>query len=42
MQKRGGGILDIVLNDKTNLLQLFQLHATLIQDSMGQTLSILV
>jgi hydroxymethylglutaryl-CoA reductase len=30
MQKRGGGILDIVLNDKTNLLpNYYQLHATL-------------
>ena len=37
MQKRGGGILDIVLNDKTNLLpHYFQLHATFdTKDSMG-------
>ena len=37
MQKRGGGILDIVLNDKTNLLpNYFQLHATFdTRDSMG-------
>ncbi|MBP6586947.1 MAG: hydroxymethylglutaryl-CoA reductase, degradative [Flavobacterium sp.] len=37
MQKRGGGILDIVLNDKTNLLpNYFQLHATFdTKDSMG-------
>jgi len=37
MQKRGGGILDIVLNDKTDLLpNYFQLHATFeTKDSMG-------
>jgi len=37
MQKRGGGILDIVLNDKTDLLQnYYQLHATFeTKDSMG-------
>ena len=37
MRKRGGGILDIVLNDKTNLLpNYFQLHATFdTKDSMG-------
>ena len=37
MQKRGGGILDIVLEDKTNLLpNYFQLHATFdTKDSMG-------
>ncbi|CAM3931180.1 hydroxymethylglutaryl-CoA reductase, degradative [Flavobacterium weaverense] len=37
MQKRGGGILDIILNDKTNLLpNYFQLHATFETiDSMG-------
>ena len=37
MQKRGGGILDIQLNDKTNLLDnYFQLHATFeTKDSMG-------
>lgn len=37
MQKRGGGILDIILNDKTNLLpHYFQLHATFeTKDSMG-------
>ncbi|MFB0910340.1 MAG: hydroxymethylglutaryl-CoA reductase, degradative [Flavobacterium sp.] len=37
MQKRGGGILDIVLNDKTNLLpNYYQLHATFeTKDSMG-------
>ncbi|NRT16061.1 hydroxymethylglutaryl-CoA reductase [Flavobacterium sp. 28A] len=37
MQKRGGGILDIKLNDKTNLLpNYFQLHATFeTKDSMG-------
>ena len=37
MQKRGGGILDIVLNDKTDLLpNYFQLHATFETiDSMG-------
>jgi hydroxymethylglutaryl-CoA reductase len=37
MQKRGGGILDIVLQDKTNLLpDYFQLHATFeTKDSMG-------
>ena len=37
MQKRGGGILDIALNDKTNLLpNYFQLHATFdTKDSMG-------
>jgi hydroxymethylglutaryl-CoA reductase len=37
MQKRGGGILDIVLIDKTNLLaNYFQLHATFdTKDSMG-------
>lgn len=37
MQKRGGGILDIVLNDKTHLLpNYFQLHATFeTKDSMG-------
>lgn len=37
MQKRGGGILDIVLNDKTDLLpNYFQLHATFeTMDSMG-------
>ena len=37
MQKRGGGILDIILNDKTNLLpNYFQLHATFeTKDSMG-------
>jgi hydroxymethylglutaryl-CoA reductase len=33
---RGGGILDIVLNDKTNLLpNYFQLHATLIQKKIA-------
>lgn len=37
MQKRGGGILDIELRDKTNLLpNYFQLHATFeTKDSMG-------
>jgi hydroxymethylglutaryl-CoA reductase len=37
MQKRGGGILDIVLKDKTNLLPNYhQLHATFeTKDSMG-------
>ncbi len=37
MQKRGGGILDIRLNDKTNLLEnYFQLHAIFeTKDSMG-------
>ena len=37
MQKRGGGILDIILKDKTNLLpNYFQLHATFdTKDSMG-------
>lgn len=37
MQRRGGGILDIVLKDKTNLLpNYFQLHATFeTKDSMG-------
>jgi hydroxymethylglutaryl-CoA reductase len=37
MQKRGGGILDIVLNDKTNLLpNYYQLHVTFeTKDSMG-------
>lgn len=37
MQKRGGGILDIELKDKTNLLpNYFQLHATFeTKDSMG-------
>ncbi|MFV5687083.1 hydroxymethylglutaryl-CoA reductase, degradative [Flavobacterium sp. ZT3R25] len=37
MQKRGGGILDIVLKDKTDLLSnYFQLHATFeTKDSMG-------
>jgi hydroxymethylglutaryl-CoA reductase len=37
MQKRGGGILDIVLKDKTDLLpDYFQLHATFeTKDSMG-------
>jgi hydroxymethylglutaryl-CoA reductase len=37
MQKRGGGILDIVLKDKTNLLpNYYQLHATFeTKDSMG-------
>jgi hydroxymethylglutaryl-CoA reductase len=37
MQKRGGGILDILLNDKTNLLpNYYQLHATFeTKDSMG-------
>jgi hydroxymethylglutaryl-CoA reductase len=37
MQKRGGGIQDIVLKDKTNLLpNYFQLHATFdTKDSMG-------
>jgi hydroxymethylglutaryl-CoA reductase len=37
MQKRGGGILDIVLKDKTKLiLNYFQLHATFeTKDSMG-------
>jgi hydroxymethylglutaryl-CoA reductase len=37
MQKRGGGILDIVLKDKTNLMpNYFQLHATFdTKDSMG-------
>ena len=37
MQKRGGGILDILLKDKTNLLDnYFQLHATFeTKDSMG-------
>jgi len=37
MQKRGGGILDIVLQDKTNLLpNYYQLHATFeTKDSMG-------
>lgn len=37
MQKRGGGILDIVLKDKSNLLpNYFQLHATFeTKDSMG-------
>jgi hydroxymethylglutaryl-CoA reductase len=37
MQKRGGGILDIILKDKTNLLPNYhQLHATFeTKDSMG-------
>lgn len=37
MQKRGGGILDITLKDKTNLIPgYFQLHATFeTKDSMG-------
>lgn len=37
MQKRGGGILDIVLKDKTNLLpNYYQLHVTFeTKDSMG-------
>ncbi|RZK09782.1 MAG: hydroxymethylglutaryl-CoA reductase, degradative [Flavobacterium sp.] len=37
MQKRGGGIIDIVLNDKTDLLpNYYQLHATFeTKDSMG-------
>ena len=37
MQKRGGGILDIVLNDKTDLLpNYYKLHATFeTKDSMG-------
>ena len=37
MQRRGGGIMDIVLKDKTNLLpNYFQLHATFeTKDSMG-------
>ncbi len=37
MQKRGGGILDIALKDKTNLLpNYYQLHATFdTRDSMG-------
>ncbi|RXR35526.1 hydroxymethylglutaryl-CoA reductase, degradative [Flavobacterium piscinae] len=37
MQKRGGGILDIILNDKTTELEnYFQLHATFeTKDSMG-------
>ena len=37
MQKRGGGILDIILKDKTNLLpNYFQLHTTFdTKDSMG-------
>lgn len=37
MQKRGGGILDIVLKDKTNLLpNYYQIHATFeTKDSMG-------
>ena len=37
MQKRGGGIQDVVLKDKTNLLpNYFQLHATFdTKDSMG-------
>jgi hydroxymethylglutaryl-CoA reductase len=37
MQKRGGGILDIVLKDKTDLLpNYFQIHATFeTKDSMG-------
>ncbi|PRZ26515.1 hydroxymethylglutaryl-CoA reductase, degradative [Flavobacterium granuli] len=37
MQKRGGGILDIILKDKTDLLDnYFQLHATFeTKDSMG-------
>ncbi len=37
MQKRGGGIVDIVLNDKTDLLpNYYQLHATFeTKDSMG-------
>jgi hydroxymethylglutaryl-CoA reductase len=37
MQKRGGGILDILLKDKTNLIpNYFQLHATFeTKDSMG-------
>ncbi|WP_418264070.1 hydroxymethylglutaryl-CoA reductase, degradative [Flavobacterium faecale] len=37
MQKRGGGILDIELRDKTNLMEnYFQLHATFdTKDSMG-------
>lgn len=37
MQKRGGGILDIILKDKTDLLpSYFQLHATFeTKDSMG-------
>ena len=37
MQKRGGGILDIVLKDKTDLIpNYFQLHATFeTKDSMG-------
>ncbi|MEC5164987.1 hydroxymethylglutaryl-CoA reductase [Flavobacterium sp. PL11] len=37
MQKRGGGILDLILNDKTHLMpNYFQLHATFeTKDSMG-------
>lgn len=37
MQKRGGGILDIILKDKTNLIpDYFQLHVTFeTKDSMG-------
>lgn len=37
MQKRGGGIIDIILNNKTDLLpNYFQLHATFeTKDSMG-------
>lgn len=37
MQKRGGGILDVILQDKTNLLpNYYQLHATFeTKDSMG-------
>ncbi len=37
MQKRGGGILDIILKDKTNLIpNYYQLHATFeTKDSMG-------
>jgi hydroxymethylglutaryl-CoA reductase len=40
--KRGGGILDIVLNDKTNLLpNYYQLHVTFeTKDSMGLILLI--
>jgi hydroxymethylglutaryl-CoA reductase len=42
MQKRGGGILDITLEDKTDLLpNYYQLHATFeTKDSMGPILSI--
>jgi hydroxymethylglutaryl-CoA reductase len=41
MRQRGGGILDIELRDKTNLIDhYFQLHATFgTGDSMGKPIS---